>query len=149
MIYLGMIFQYDEATSTGLIMLNDGEQGKFSSFDWIDTENIPSVGQKISYENSNGRIKIRVATQEDKDRALLDEEKESDAVEDPTEHFTNIDEYIKYFTEIGYKIIKDAKDDQVRKLSLRLYTPTDFGEATIVENGSEISVTQILNGKLV
>lgn len=145
MIYIGMIFQYDSNTGIGRIMLSDGEQGEFSNNDWIDSENIPTIGQKISYDNSGSRIKIRVATEEDQAKALLNEE--VDITNTDKQEFTNMDDCISYFIDKGYKLLKDTTDEQSRTLSLRLYTPTDFGEATIVDSGSEITVTQILNGK--
>lgn len=154
MIYIGMIFQYDGTQGKGLIMLTDGEKKEFTTDEWIDSENMPAVGQKISYKSSSSKVKIRVATQEDLDMSLLPEaEQKSDEEEiksdfDGVEPVT-VDDFINYFTSLGYKLIKDLKDETSRSITLRMYTPADYGEATINLNGSEMSVVQTLNGKTV
>lgn len=145
MIYIGMIFQYDSDMGSGRIMLSDGEQGEFNRIDWIDSENMPAVGQKISYDTSGSHVKIRVATEEDKAKALLQEEEESAQAEKL--EFSDMDEAIKHFTDKGYKLLKDTQVDESRTASLRLYTTTDFGEASIIQKGSDIIINQTLNGK--
>ena len=154
MVFTGMIFQFNSEEGRGLIMLSDGEQREFCTNDWIDTENMPAVGQKISYENGNNRIQIKVANEEDKIVVSSDEEKKSDPEEDNETdlippQFTKVEDYINYYKDMGFKLVKDSGDDELRTVTLRLYTVTDYGEATIKQDGSKISVTQVLNGKTV
>ena len=151
MIFTGMIYQYDNTQGTGLLMLSDGEKKEFSSNDWIDSVNMPAVGQKISYESNANRIQIKVASEEDINKALADKEKKSSKEEnastDATEQFTNLDDCLNYFTSMGYKLVKDTQSDESRNLTLRLYTPTNYGEAMVKQSGSKITITQTFNGK--
>ena len=151
MLFTGMIYQYDSSEGTGLLMLSDGEKKEFSSNEWIDSVNMPAVGQKISYESDANRIQIKVASEEDINRALAEKEKQSSKEEnvstDVTQQFASLDDYLNYFTNMGYKLTKDTVSDESRILTLRLYTPTDYGEAIIKQSGSKISIMQTLNGK--
>ena len=65
------------------------------------------------------------------------------------EQFTDVDDCIKYFTDMGFKLVKDDKGDTSRTLTLRSYTMDEFSEVTVKERDSKISVMQTLNGKLV
>ena len=151
MLFTGMIYQYDSTEGTGLLMLSDGEKKEFSSNDWIDSVNMPAVGQKISYESNANRIQIKVASEEDIHKALAEKEKKGSKEEnvstDLTQQFTSLDDWLNYFTSIGYKLVKDTGIDESRTLTLRLYTPADYGEAIIKQSGSKISISQTLNGK--
>ena len=70
-----MIYQFDSTQGTGLIMLSDGDKREFSSNDWVDVSTAPAVGLKVSYESSDDLIKIKVASEADKNKALQDEKK--------------------------------------------------------------------------
>lgn len=144
MISTGMIYQYDSTEGTGLIMLTDGQTKEFSTSDWKDTLNTPSVGQRVSYESDTNGIYIKVANEEDVNSTLS---------EDPSinnlEECTSVDDYINYFTSMKYKIAKDLTNDATRTITLRFYTPEDFGEAIIEQVDSKITVTQTRNGKAV
>lgn len=148
MISTGMIFQFNSDQGIGLIMLSDGETKEFGTHFWVDTENEPAVGQKISYEDSYGRIQIKVLREE---VASVSSSDEDDSVKEEIDtdvvNFSNIDDCISYYTDSGFKLVSDNQEGETRTINLRLYTPTDYGEATIKKVGSEISVHQILNGK--
>lgn len=148
MIDTGMIFQFDSTTGLGLVMLSDGEQKTFCSSDWVDNTNEPAVGLKIYYENNHQSVKVRVATKEDE---TIKSEKEENTKEDEsiTPQFNSVDEYIKYYTDMGFKLVKDIGDSELRTASLRIYTVAEYGEAVITQEGSKISVTQVLNGKTI
>jgi len=154
MISVGVIFQYDSSEGRGQIMLSNGEKKEFSTAEWADNENEPKIAQRIAYENINHRIKIRVAREEDEIAASSDAVDESPQEEESKsgteiEQFDNVDDYISHYTDMGFKLVKDMQGEQSRTVSLRLYTPSDYGEAIIKQNGSKIGVTQTINGKTV
>jgi len=68
MVFIGMIFQFDSAQGTGLIMLSNGETKEFSTHDWVDGSNQPKIGLEILYEDSDNLIKIKVPSEEEKSR---------------------------------------------------------------------------------
>ncbi len=149
MISIGMIFQYNEDLSSGLIMLTDGEQRDFNIRNWVDTENSPKVGLKISYEENPAQIKIRAVTKEDEERALLNDEEQEEEEVDISKLYSTVDEYIEHYKKLGFKLASDSQTGSVRTVTFRIYTPEDYGEATVEQNGSQINVTQILNGKTI
>lgn len=153
MIYIGMIFQYDQNSGSGLIMLSDGEKKEFSAAEWIDTQNTPAVAQKIAYVISGSNVQVRVATEEDIVTAASDQEpdviEEEPTPEEDAVTFDTIDEYIEYYTQMGFKLIKDTGDNESRNAALRFYVAGDFGEVTLKQNGSKINVTQMMNGQVV
>lgn len=61
--------------------------------------------------------------------------------------FTSVDEYINYFTDMGFKLVKDTENYGLRTLSLRRYADGEPSEVIIKEVGSKINVTQTVNGK--
>lgn len=143
MVYMGMIFQYDKDESRGLIMLSDGEKKEFGTQEWADRENSPKVGQKISYEEHNGRIEVKTASID----AKIVKEREKD--KEISAKSISVDEHIKELVEGGFKLVKDVADGTSRTVLLRLYTATDYGEATIEQNGSDIKISKVLNGEKV
>lgn len=147
MISTGMIFQYDSTQGIGLIMLSDGETKQFSKHYWVDTENEPAIGQKISYEDNYGHVQIKTANEEVTAVASSTEDDEATQEEDAAGQFSTVEDVITYYTDSGFKLVSDSEDGESRTITLRLYTPTDYGEATIKKIGSEISVMQVLNGK--
>ncbi|MEA3370665.1 MAG: hypothetical protein U9Q40_04935 [Campylobacterota bacterium] len=155
MIFIGMIYRYDTTQGIGDLMLPDGEKREFSAKEWTDSLNAPSVGQKIAYEQKPDTLYIRVATEEDIKQAEAEKNaekvpvKEETPAQDETQQFTDIDECIQHFTNMGLKAIKDTQDGQTRTVSLRSYVMGDFAEAIITQSGSKITVVQTLNGKTV
>ncbi len=139
MVFIGMIFQYDSTQGTGLIMLSDGEKKEFSSSDWTDTVNSPNVGQKVSYENDDNRILIKLASQDDIDKAL---KKDEDSKEEKS-----LDDYLNYYVDMGFKLVKDEQSDSSRIVTLRSFTVEEYSEAIIKQTGSKVTVAQTLNGK--
>lgn len=154
MVHIGMIFQYDSTKRMGLVMITGGEKREFTLHNWVDDENQPAVGQKVTYDESTHPVKIQVANEDDKIIVPSDEENQDVQIKDSSnetqEHsFTDVDKSITYFTDMGFKVLKDIKDDESRTVTLRLYTPTDYGEVTIKQSGLKISVNQIINGKTI
>lgn len=151
MIFIGMIYQYDSTEGTGLLMLSDGDKREFSSSDWVDSVNAPAVGQKISYKSDANRIQIKVASEEDISKALAEKEKQSSSEENVStefeKQFANLDDCLEYFTDRGFKQVKDIQSDDLRTLTLRKYTEVEYGEAIIEQKGSRLSIQLTLNGK--
>ncbi|MDF1875234.1 hypothetical protein JHD48_05775, partial [Sulfurimonas sp. SAG-AH-194-I05] len=139
MMFTGMIFQYDNTLDSGLIILSDGEKKEFSIMDWIDTMHKPTIGQKISYESNNNKIEMRVATPEDEQKALMDKEKkmkEEKKLKESIEACESVDDYVSYFTKMGFKLVKDETSDATRIVTLRFYSMDQFAEAMIREHDS-------------
>lgn len=63
------------------------------------------------------------------------------------EEFTSLDEYINHFTDMGFKLVRDAENNGSRTLSLRRYVMDQHAEIIIKHSDSKISVTQTVNGK--
>ena len=147
MVSVGMIFQYDSEQGIGQIMFADGDKREFSSENWIDNANLPRVGQKVFYDNSNGQAEVKMASEEDQ---ITPSPEEATADEDHTGNWTtefdNIDDYISHYTSIGFKLAKDMTKDQTRTIALRKYTVEEFAEITVTQKGSEIHETRMLNG---
>lgn len=148
MIFIGMIFQYDASQDAGIIMLSDGEKKEFTSNDWVDTLNQPAVGQKVSYETNENSVQIKVATQEDMNKSLADQEKK-EASTDNAKQLTSVDDYLEYFTSMGFKLVKDDKSDVSRTLALRSYSMDEFSEVNIKEANSKVTIEHTVNGKVV
>ena len=149
MIYTGMIFQYNEALGSGLIMLFDGEKKEFTKTDWIDAINAPAVGQKISYESMANKVYIKLFSEEDANKESLVQEqgRDEDLLPQSEEESLSVDEYIEYYISNGFKVLRDVQNDASRTVTLRFYKSGDFGEAIITQNGSKINIEQTLNGE--
>ncbi|MDF1882839.1 hypothetical protein JHD49_02680 [Sulfurimonas sp. SAG-AH-194-C21] len=138
MVYIGMIYQYNKDDASGLIMLSDGGNKTFTSSDWTDELNSPSVGQKIAYENNEDRVSIRVATKDDVNISLSTQaEKKS------------VEKHLEHFTALGFKLIKDIQANEVRTLTLRSFAKLESEEVIIKETTTKITIVQTLNGKVV
>jgi len=146
MIFIGMIFQYNSEQGIGLIMLSDGEQKEFSQTQWIDSSNAPVVGQKIAYETDATSVKIRVASQEDTNRASAAAKEEHSS---NNKKETSVDEYLKHFTDLGFKLVKDTNSDAVRTLILRSFATGESQELIITQTDSKTTVVEKINGKIV
>lgn len=146
MVSIGMIFQFDSTEGTGLIMLSGGEQKEFSTNEWVDDSNTPSVGLKVSYESSDGLIKIKVASETDK---ILPEKEKEEELDENKILFSSVDEYINYYKDNGFKLINDSQEEHSRKVALRKFSVDKHEEIKITQSDSKISVTQMLNGKKV
>jgi hypothetical protein len=81
MVSIGMIFQYDAELGSGLVMLSGGDQKTFNRTNWVDSDNEPSVGQKISYDDSGYSVQIKVANEDDKISANSVEDKPKEVEE--------------------------------------------------------------------
>ncbi len=127
----GMIFQFNSDDGKGLLMLSDGETKEFDISQWVEKSNMPSVGLKISYDDSDEKITIK---------AYNEEEKKSFA-------YSTADECILHFKEDGFKVITDISGETIRTITLRKYEMGDFAEVVIKSANNEISVTHIVNGK--
>ena len=148
MIVIGMIYQYDDTQGRGLVMLSDGETKEFSMHEWIDKDNRPNVGQKIAYNENVGRIQIKVADQDDEAKAASQEVEEVQEEQSNSDQYS-VDEYIDYFTKMGFKLVKNVDSEATQSVSLRKYTEVEFSEILIERNGSKLDVTQLVDGKKV
>lgn len=144
MIFKGTILKYDKAEATGILMLSNGKQQKFTNDDWIETNNTPTINQKVSYENEQSPMGIKSIIQ-----APISQPSKKKEKEDSPKEFTNLDECLEYFTKKNYKVIRDMQDNDTRTLILRYFSEDSHGEATVKQIGDKISVTQTLNGKKV
>ena len=136
MTYIGMIFQYSQENSSGLIMLSDGKQKIFTNDEWIDSSNEASIGQKIAYIVDGDTVKIKVADSEDIQRSLSSEVDEK-----------SVGDHLKHFTSIGFKLIKEVQNDGARTLLLRSFANGESEEVIIEESATKISIVQTINGK--
>lgn len=114
MVMIGMIFQFNTEQGTGLIMLSDGEQKTFSTNEWTDKTNSPSVGLEILYQDNDNHIEIKVASEEEKNeiRSTKKPKKEEEITS-----FTSPEAFQDYFTQKGFDLIKSS-DETVDKLSM-------------------------------
>lgn len=143
-----MIFQFNEQGGHGMIMLTNGDTKEFSLRDWVDKGSEPAVGKKIAYILEGPQVQIREASKEDEIASKKPQEPEiiEEAVQNAIGDF---DAHIAHFTAQEFKLVKDVQDAGVRVATLRLYTPYDYGEVTLKQEGSELSVSQTMNGKTV
>ncbi len=167
MVFIGMIFQFNSDQGIGLIMLSDGEKKEFSTNDWIDENNTPSVGLEILYDNSDNIVKIRVPSEVEKNELKLKKQTKEEAV---TSHGSaqelqtdssdkdydvsegtdgSVDDHIQRFKESGYRLINDTDDSGIRKATLRRYVMDEHSEIIITCSDDKVSVTKIINGKKV
>jgi len=65
------------------------------------------------------------------------------------EELTDIEDYIKHFTDDGFNLVKDATSNGARTITLRTYSADEYGEVIIKEKDSKITVLKTLNGKIV
>lgn len=150
MISIGMIFQLDMSSAGGMIMFTDGQTQEFSLENWVDTQNEPKVGQKISYIVKAGHIKIQVTTKEDE---LLAKEPQQESVQEipqssDIQSIGDFDAHLVHFISEGFKLVKQMGEIGSRNATLRLYTSTDYGEVNLREEGTEVAVAQSMNGKV-
>lgn len=61
----------------------------------------------------------------------------------------SVDDHIEYFKEIGFKLASDSVNGEAREVSLRSYSMDDYGEVSIKQRDSKLSVTVMMNGKKV
>jgi len=148
MVYVGMIFQLDAEQGSGLIMFADGDKRAFGADDWVDSQNSPSIGAKVSYENSAKRVMIKAADAEDQITTApveVSEEEEGSA----QNALGSVDEYISHYTGMGFKLVKDMQEGISRTLAFRKLEMGEPVEVIIKQTGSKIDVTKTVNGKVV
>lgn len=144
MVYIGMIFQCDSEQKSGVIMYSDGKQEVFNSTHWLDTEVLPKVGQKVSFEYTHSSIQIKPVNQDE----IITTSPEENVIEDQEGHEPKtLNDYIEHYTNMGFKLVPKPKNKDLDTTILRLYTASDYGEAVIKVNGSGIVVTQTINGE--
>ena len=151
MILIGLLYQYDSEQGTGALMVGDGEKREFHIEEWVDSTHQPSVGQKISYEHNGYRAQIRVATQEDIERAESENSTvtaQKETAPKNSREFENADACITYFTEKGFKKVKDFDDNGVRNVVLRSLINGDPYEVTALESETLLEVKLAVNGKI-
>jgi len=167
MIFRGIISSFDGVK--GSIILSNGERQEFSSKDWVDSSNEVRIGLEVIYEEENSLTKLRVPSEEEKQKLLEDEknqkeagnkpessniEKETtspssvEAEEEPDETaaFVCFDEHLQYYVDHGFKLVKDSENSGTRTANLRNYVMGDFQEIILKESDSKISTTKLLNG---
>jgi len=138
MVYIGMIFQYNTDNGTGLIMLSDGAQKTFTSDDWIDSTNTPTVGQKIAYIDNANDIQVRVASEDDINDTVSDKEES-----------TSVDEHLEHFVSIGFKLVKDTINNEIRTVILRSFATGESQEVIITKKDSKTTIVETINGKTI
>ncbi|PHQ55375.1 MAG: hypothetical protein COA30_06925 [Sulfurimonas sp.] len=138
MVYIGMIFQYNTDNGTGLIMLSDGAQKTFTSDDWIDSTNTPTVGQKIAYIDNTNDIQVRVASEDDINDTVSDKEES-----------TSVDEHLEHFVSIGFKLVKDTINNEIRTVILRSFATGESQEVIITKKDSKTTIVETINGKTI
>lgn len=138
MVYIGMIFQYNTDNGTGLIMLSDGTQKTFTSDDWMDSTNTPTVGQKIAYIDNVNDIQIRVAREDDINDTSSDKEES-----------TSVDEHIEHFVSVGFKLVKDTINNEIRTVILRSFATGESQEVIITKKASKTTIVETTNGKTI
>ena len=138
MIHIGMIYQYSDENSSGLIMFSDGMSKTFTKDDWNDKNTAPGVGQKVTYAETSDGVEVQVASEDNISKTVSSKEEKK-----------SIEEYLEHFTSLGFKCIKDTNTDSVRVLTLRSFATGESEEVIIKENNSNITVVQTMNGKVV
>ena len=145
MIESGMIFQYDRAEQVGMLMLSNGTSKEFSIENWVDTQNEPFVGQKISYVMNGGSAEVWV---EGSQRSESQAESSGESQESVNE-IGDMNAHIEYFSSMGFNLVKDTLEAGLRTVNMRYYRNGEFGEVTIKESGGKISFTQSQNGQTI
>lgn len=112
---IGMIFQFNSEQGTGLIMLSDGQKKEFSTAQWVDESNIPSIGLEIIYEDSGDLIKIKVPSEEEKNALRSDKKPKKE--KEPTT-FSSLEEFQSYFSNKGFDLIKNTDETSDNELTM-------------------------------
>lgn len=126
MVSTGMIFQFDSVQGRGLIMLSDGEKKEFSTDDWADESNMPSVGLKISYESNGPLVKIKTASEIEIKKKVPNEPTSKEEV---VTGFSSIEAFQNHFSDKGFDIIKNRKETAGNELTMGKFT--DAGLQTV------------------
>ena len=143
MISVGMIFQYDVEEGKGQVMFSDAEKREFSSENWVDSVNTPNVGQKVFFDNSNGKTELKMADEEEQ---ITPSPQDDNTSQNSDSEFDNLDDYISHYMGIGFKLAKDMTTDGTRTITLRKYTVEEFAEITVKQDAAGIHETRMLNG---
>jgi len=143
MVYTGMIFQFNDAQGSGLIMLSDGETKAFSLNEWVDSLNEPKVGLKISYEVVDNVIKIKVPNESEENDASSTKK----TIQEDIASLTSVQEHVKYFEEMGYRLVKKPNTSESDNVTMRRYSMDQHEEITISGSDSKASVTKTINGQ--
>lgn len=153
MIMTGMIYRYSEDEAKGTLMLSDGEIQEFTNSQWIDTNNTPTIGQKIKYTINGNKIEIESASDEEFEKIKQETQNKENTQNEPKQEqsneqqFSTVEEYIEYFENSQYKVIKDTQNGNIRSVTMRFYDNGEFGEAFITQTDSKIELKQTKNGR--
>jgi len=145
MIYSGMIFQFNEAEGSGLIMSSSGESSPFSKHNWVENESEPVVGLKVCFEKQGELINIRLFSEEAMQAVTESKVQEKAADERPC--FESVDEYLSHYQDEGYKLVRDSSSDGMRTAILRRFLEDGHGEVIIESKDDAITLTLFKNGK--
>ena len=115
MVSIGMIFQFNSVEGTGLIMLSDGEKKEFSTNEWVDESNMPSIGLEILYDSSDNIIKIKVPSEEEKDEIRPNKKTKK---EEEISSFASIEEFQSYYSNKGFDVINNTDKTTADELSM-------------------------------
>lgn len=129
----GMIYQFNQETGSGLIMLSDGSSIEFSKNEWSDETSEPAVGMKIVYAKDNANVNIMP----------YDENSQQESSVSPS-----VDEYVEHFKEEGFNLFRDTSEGETRTAILRKYEMQDHShiEVTIKRSNNDTTVTKTING---
>jgi hypothetical protein len=136
MVFIGMIFQFNSDQGTGLIMLSDGEKKEFSTDEWVDESNLPKVGLQILYEISDNQVKIKVPSEEEKDRLRPGKKRK----EEELTSFTSIEEFQSHYAKKGFDVIKNTDETLDDRLTMGRYSDEGVQSVSINFEGAKAEI---------
>lgn len=139
MVFIGMIFQFNSDQGTGLIMLSDGEKKEFSTDEWADEVNMPSVGLQILYDISDSGIKIKVPSEEEKNKLRPGKKIKK---EEEVTSFTSTEEFQSYYSKKGFDVIKGSDEVIDDRLSMGKLSDEGVQSVSIRFEGSKAELTK-------
>lgn len=146
---IGMIFQLDTEDDSGQIMFAQGEKRSFVMDEWVDSENMPGIGQKVSFDYHDSKAQIKLAGEEAQITQAPNKPKQSPSKDETSSvaWLDSIDDYIDYFKDLGFNKAKDIENGSERNLSFRKLENGDPVEVVVTQIGSDITVVKTVNGK--
>ena len=140
MIMIGMIFQFNADEGVGLIMLSDGQTKDFDTKDWVDETNEPSLGQEILYEMTDGVIKVKIPSPEEKNELKPTKK----ASKEQVQSFASIEEFKSHFEVKGFDVIKTTDEATENELSMGKFTDEGVQRVCISSVGESYELTRDL-----
>jgi len=135
MVSTGMIFQFNSEQGTGLVMLSNGETKEFSLSEWIDASTEPAIGLKVSYENSDNLVKIKVLGEEE--NIINEKKKEKNEVS-----FGSLQECQTYFSNKGFEVIKSTEDTLETELTMGKFSDSSVECISISLKNSKVELIE-------